>query len=92
MPSRCTTQMEITGMGAFIAEKHLQVAGTLYLIHANTCLPTECLEEPWITWIVRPHAYACFSVIVLSHRKARAIQDHGGSGSSYAIPALTTTH
>ena len=92
MPSRYATEMEITGKGAFIEAKRLQVSEILYLIHTNTCLPTECLEEPWITWIVRSHAYACFSVIVLSQRKARAIQDHGGSGSSYAIPALTTTH
>ena len=92
MPSRYATEMEITGTGAFIADKRLQVAGILYLIHPNTYLPTQCLEEPWITWIVRSHAYACSSVIVLSNLLNANAQAHGGSRSSNATGTLTTIH
>ena len=35
---------------------------------------------------------ACFSAVILADLKARAVQAYGGSRSSNAIPALTTTH
>ena len=84
--------MQVTGTGAFIADEHLEVTGTLCLVHRTTRFPTESLEEPCIAWIVNADACACFSVVILATLKARAVQAHGGSGSSQAIPALTTTH
>ena len=53
---------------------------------------TEDPEGPCFTWIVMAHASACFSVVILADLKARAVQAYGGSRSSNAIPALTTTH
>ena len=84
--------MQVTGTGAFIADEHFEVTGTLCLVHRTTRFPTESLQEPCITWIVNAHACACFSVMILAHLLNTRSQGYGGSGRSNATGTLITTH
>ena len=84
--------MQVTGTGVFIADKHLEVAVPLCLVHRTTRFPTESVEEPCITWIMNAHACACFSVVRSWHTFDTSSQDYGGYGRSNATITLTTTH